>query len=114
MSKERPVYISQKEDFLNGIAIRRRTQGMDFVNSFGLFRNKSGEYYVEHREQRIFRDERGFRGKSEYSNLGLEYISKDDAANFLKMCFDFCLGITPFFYIARTKDVEFIPYAERY
>ena len=114
MSKQRPKYFSRKEDFLNGFAVRRRTQGMDFVNSLGLFRSTSGEYYIEHREHRIFRNERGFRGRSEYSNLGLEYISETDAANFLRMYVDFCLDITPFFWVARKKGIEFVPYAERY
>ena len=114
MSKQRPKYFSRKEDFVNGMAVRRRTQDMDFVDSLGLFRSKTGEYYVEHREHRIFKDERGLRGKSECSNLGLEYISETDAANFLKMCFDFWLDITPFFWVARKKGIEFVPYAERY
>lgn len=105
MSAERPEYISQKEDFLIGLAVKLRSPGMDYVDSFGLFRSKTGEYYVEHREQRIFKDERGFRGKSEYSNLGLQYIPETEATDFMGMC----LSGYP-----KIKDVEFLPYAERY
>lgn len=107
MDTKKDQYVPRKEDFINGIIVPNRFDNMDFMNKTGLFRSKSGEYYIDYQVEQIFKDPYGVKVKSENFKVSVKQVTESEAKRFLEV------ECNPASYPPILRGIEVLPYQFR-